>query len=75
MNKINCPACGHDFHAEEVITKHLAKDFEQNSRERNNPCKPSSQPLDYTRTSGKKFEQKKKLNELFNDRVERNESK
>lgn len=73
MNKINCPACGHDFHAEEVITKHLAKDFEQKLKEKEQSMQAEfAARLITLEHREKEFEQKKKLeNELFNDRVEK----
>ncbi len=29
MQKINCPACGHGFHAEEVISQKLTRELEK----------------------------------------------
>jgi hypothetical protein len=73
MQKINCPACGHGFHAEEVISKQMARDLQKEYEEK----EKKMMALVHTKVvefeaQKKEFDQlKKKENELFMERLEK----
>jgi len=73
MQKINCPACGHGFHAEEVISRQLIKDLEKQFVEKEQVLQSEIQlRLKVIETREKELEIKKlKENELFADRIEK----
>lgn len=73
MQKINCPACGHGFHAEEVISRQLIKDLEKQFVEKEQVLQAEIQlRLKVIETRERELELKKqKENELFSDRIEK----
>lgn len=73
LQKINCPACGHGFHAEEVISRQVTKDLERQFSEKAETLQAEVQlRLKIIETREKELEAKKqKENELFADRIEK----
>ena len=73
MQKINCPACGHGFHAEEVISRQLTRDLEKQFLEKEEILQAEVQlRMKVIETREKELEIKKQReNELFADRIEK----
>ena len=77
MQKINCPACGHGFHAEEVISQKLTRELEKQFHEKEHALQNEvNKRLLLLEQKEKELESKKlRENEIFAEKLEKEKSK
>lgn len=77
MQKISCPACGHSFHAEEVISQKLTRELEKKFMEKEQSMKLDFiQRLKSLELKEKELESKKlRENEIFTEKLEKEKIK
>ncbi|MEP7320488.1 MAG: DUF2130 domain-containing protein [Saprospiraceae bacterium] len=77
MQKISCPACGHSFHAEEVIGQKLTRELEKQFQEKELSLQAEFvHRLKIVENKEKELESKKlRENEIFTEKLEKEKAK
>lgn len=77
MQKIACPACGHNFNAEESIGRQMAKDLEKQFEEKEQKMLAivKAKLLEVEKDKKELDLKKQRENELFIERLEKEKSK